>query len=104
MRLQQVLARQFTDATSVYECVDCVPLPACSLAQAASGDRYWLWWSQVGHGGWFFGEQVLLAVNQASAITRWLVGPAQTDDRWMMQYLVSGRAGGCAYRSRVSSP
>jgi len=97
VRLQQVLAGHLTDASSVYECVDCVPLPACSLAQAVSGDGHWLWWSQVGHGGnhggWFFGEQVLLAVTPAGAITGWLVGPAQTDDRWMMQHLVSGRAG-----------
>jgi hypothetical protein len=97
VRLQQVLAQQLTSAASVYECVDCVPLPACSLAQAVSGDGHWLWWSQLGyggnHGGWFFGEQVLLAVNRDSAITGWLVGPANTDDRWMMQHLVSGRAG-----------
>lgn len=109
VRLQQVLASQLDGAECVYECVDCVPLPACSLGQARSGDRHWLWWSQLGrggnHGGWFFGEQMLLAVSQTTAITGWVVGPARVDDRWMMQYLVSARAGrptlrGPLHRSR----
>jgi hypothetical protein len=97
VQLQQVLNEQLESSRIVYECVDCVPLPACSLAQAARGEPHWLWWSSRGHGGtqggWYFGEQVLVAVSQAGAVTGWLVGPASADDRWMMQWLVSGRVG-----------
>jgi hypothetical protein len=79
------------------EVVDCLPLPACSVAQAAMGKSHWLWWSQWGHGGneggWFFGEQLLMVVTQQGAITGWLLGPAETDDRWLMQAFVSARAG-----------
>ncbi|MEO8395388.1 MAG: hypothetical protein ABI700_20505 [Chloroflexota bacterium] len=100
--LQQVLGELLENAQTVYECVDCVPLPACSLAQAERETGHWLWWSSIGrggnHGGWFFGEQAIVAVSQASAVTGWLVGPASIDDRWMLQTLVSGRAG-CPERS-----
>jgi hypothetical protein len=97
VRLQQVVGRWLETAETAYACVDSVPLPACSLAQALKGNSHWLWWSSKGHGGtqggWFFGEQLLLAVHQHQAITGWLVGPAHSDDRWMMQALVSTRAG-----------
>lgn len=97
VRLQQVLGAQLESAQTLYECVDCVPLPACSLAQAERESGHWLWWSSIGRGGtqggWFFGEQILVAVSQASAVTGWLVGPASTDDRWMLQVFLSGRAG-----------
>lgn len=97
VRLQPVVAGWLETRDTVYECADCVPLPACSLAQAVSGDGHWLWWSSLGHGGnhggWFYGEQLLLVVSQVAAIRGWLVGPATADDRWMMQLLVSGRAG-----------
>jgi hypothetical protein len=102
VRLQQVLGEQLETAQTLYECVDCVPLPACSLAQAEREAGHWLWWSSIGyggnHGGWFFGEPVMVAVSQASAVTGWLIGPANADDRWMLQVLVSGRAG-CPERS-----
>lgn len=97
VRLQQVVAQWLETPDTAYECVDCMPLAACSLAQAARGEGHWLWWSALGHGGnwggWTFGEQVLLAVHQHQAITGWLIGPASADDRWMMQALVSARQG-----------
>lgn len=49
--LQQIIASLLQRSDEVYSCVDCVPLPACSLAQAASAERHWLWLSQLGHGG-----------------------------------------------------
>lgn len=95
--LQQRLADWMETGRSAYEVVDCLPLPACSVAQAATGKSHWLWWSQWGRGGneggWVFGEQLLMAVTQQGAITGWLLGPAQTDDRWLMQAFVSARAG-----------
>lgn len=107
VRLQQVVAQWLETPDTAYECVDCVPLPACSLAQATSGAGHWLWWSTLGHGGnwggWFFGDQLLLAVHQHRAITGWLVGAATLDDRWMLQGLVSARQGDMALVAPPSS-
>jgi hypothetical protein len=96
VRLQQVVAQEMTDAKDLYEVVDCVPLPACSRAQASQA-RHWLYWSRTGrggtHGGWFFGEQLLMAVTSKGVITGWLLGDARTDDRWLLQAFLSQRAG-----------
>jgi hypothetical protein len=95
--LQQQLAQHWSATTMLYECVDCVPLPACSSAQGHTYRRHWLESSQVGYGGnqgeWFFGEQLLVAVLPDGMVTGWLIGPASADDRWLMEAFVSQRAG-----------
>lgn len=95
--LQQALAQAETAVSSLYECVDCVPLPACTTAQAHHAARHWLLSSQFGHGGnqgtWFFGEQLLVSVVPSGEVTGWLLGPASADDRWLMEALLSQRAG-----------
>src|SRR5262245_52321882 len=96
VRLQQVVAEEMTENKDLYEVVDCVPLPACSRAQA-SQPQHWLYWSRTGrggtHGGWFFGEQLLMSVTSKGLITGWLLGDARTDDRWLLQAFLSQRAG-----------
>lgn len=96
VRLQQVLAAWLSDKRVTYEMVDVLPLRACSLAQADAAS-HWLWWSRLGRGGtqgeWFFGEQWLVASLPNGAITGWLLGPANVDDRWLLQALVSARHG-----------
>jgi len=93
VRLQQLIALELWTG-ELYECVDCVPLPHCSLAQAASHDRHWVS-GGLGYGGnqggWYFGEQLLLSVTATGVVTGWVVGQAQIDDRWMMEALVSTR-------------
>lgn len=91
--LQQDVALWLSE-NDLYEVVDCTPLPHCSLAQAASHNRHWL----SGHlgrggnnGGWFFGEQLLASISQSGAVTGWLVGQAQIDDRWMLEAFLSTR-------------
>lgn len=78
----------------LYECVDCTELPHCSLSQAASYRRHWLS-GKLGrggnHGGWFYGEQMLMSVTAAGVVTGWLVGQAQIDDRWMLEAFLSTR-------------
>lgn len=95
--LQQRVACWLESDNLVYECVDCVPLIACSLAQAGSHRRHWLLESTLGrggnHGGWFFGHQLLVSVTAQGAVTGWLLGAAHVDDRWLMQVLISARAG-----------
>ena len=93
VRLQQIVAQELW-AGELYECVDCVPLPHCSLAQAASHDRHWLS-GGLGYGGnqggWYWGEQLLISVTATGVVTGWLVGQAQIEDRWMMEAFVSTR-------------
>jgi hypothetical protein len=94
VRLQQVVAKWLQTETDLYECVDCSPIPSCSIAQAASQDRHWLS-GELGrggnNGGWFYGEQVLVSVRPSGAITGWLVGRAAVDDRWMLEAFLSSR-------------
>ena len=80
----------------IYEVVDCVPLPACSLAQSKrQGSGHWLWWGTKGYGGtrnnWYWGDQVLMSVSPQEAVTGWIVASAHTDDRWLLQMLISQR-------------
>lgn len=96
VRLQQTVADWLETEADLYECIDCTELPICSLSQAASYDQHWLS-GRLGrggnNGGWFYGEQLLLSVTRAGAITGWLVGMAQVDDRWMMEAFLSTRQG-----------
>lgn len=95
VRLQQVVAA-LLEQGELYECVDCTELPQCSLAQAASDERHWLS-GRLGrggnHGGWFYGEQLLVSGTAAGVITGWIVGQAQIDDRWLLEAFVSTRQG-----------
>jgi hypothetical protein len=95
--LQQHVAQWLQSADDLYEVVDTVPLPACSLSQIQNRDGHWLFWSSKGHGGtrggWYWGEQMLVSVLPQGAITGWLVGSAHSDDRWLLQALISQRCG-----------
>jgi len=96
--LQQKVAALLDGTSEVYEVVDIVPLPACSLAQAASQKGHWLWWSRLGYGGnqggWFWGEQLLTSVTPKGVVTGWVLGSASADDRWLLQAFISQRRGG----------
>lgn len=100
MQLQQALAKQLGHAQDCYEVVDCLPLPSCSNAQAKK-QGHWLWWGTWGHGGTgggiYWGDQAIVSVTQAYAITGWLIGPAHTDDRTLLQVLLSQRQGHAAF-------
>lgn len=95
--LQQSVSQWLRQPTELYEVVDCVPLPACSLAQTHTGDGHWLWWSSKGYGGtqggWYWGEQALVSALPCGAVTGWLLGSAHSDDRWFLQALLSQRHG-----------
>lgn len=95
--LQQAFARHIGNPQALYEVVDTIPLPACSLSQSQNWGGHWLWWSSRGYGGtrggWYWGEQVLMSVLPQGAITGWLVGSAHSDDRWLLQALISQRQG-----------
>jgi len=96
VQLQQDIAKLLGSQQSPYEVVDCFPLPSCLTAQALK-PNHWLWWGMRGHGGtqggWYWGDQLIMSVTQDHIITGWLVGPANVDDRVMMQALLSTRHG-----------
>ncbi|MFC1960856.1 hypothetical protein ACFLYO_09100, partial [Chloroflexota bacterium] len=107
--LQEEVAEWLKSTKDLYEVVDTVPLPACTLSQAANDDGHWLWWSNKGHGGtrggWYWGEQVLLSVTPQGAITGWVIASPQADDRWLLQALISQRQGrGCLVGPPPSQP
>ena len=81
---------------ALYEVVDCTPVPHCSLSQAKSHSRHWLSGKKGrggNHGGWYYGEQLLLCATDKGVITGWLAGIANMDDRWMLEALLSSRQG-----------
>ena len=97
IRLQQVVADALATPSDVYECVDCLPLPAYTLGQALRESHHWLNESTLGTGGnqqgWYWGDKWLVAVAPSGAITGWLVGTAQMNDRWLLEGLLTARAG-----------
>jgi hypothetical protein len=63
--LQQGVAQALQTEADIYECVDCLPLPAFSNGQAQRERGHWLWQStrgRGGHGRWFWGDHLLLSV------------------------------------------
>lgn len=97
VRLQQYLGKQLTTERDMYECVDCEPLPAFSNGQACRDKSHWLFESTVGRGGtsggFFWGDHLLAVVTPHGAVTGWLLGSAYIQDRWLMEGLLSARAG-----------
>jgi hypothetical protein len=95
--LQQVVATLLDDTDAIFECVDCAPVPAFSNGQALRDPGHWLWESTTGRGGtsggYFVGDHVLLSVSRSGAITGWLLGTAYIQDRWLLEALLSARAG-----------
>jgi hypothetical protein len=98
IRLQQIAARLLEKATDLYECVDCVPVPAFSNGQACKEPGHWLWESTTGHGGtsggFYIGDKLLLSVSgPAGVVSGWLLGNADIQDRWLLEAFLSCRAG-----------
>ncbi len=104
IKLQQSLCEQLDKDRSPYEVVDCLPLPSCSASQSFQ-TGHWLWWGTRGHGGTqggrYWGDQVLVSVSREHVITGWVVGPANADDRVMLQGLLSYRHGDNTFRAPI---
>jgi len=102
--LQQVVADLLHSEEDRYECVDCEPLPAMSNSQALNRSGHWLWESTTGHGGtsggFFTGDHVLAVVSATGAVTGWMLANADIQDRWLLELVLSSRAG----RSQLALP
>jgi hypothetical protein len=95
VRLQQQVADWLGQVQALYECVDSLPLPAGSSGQYSREKGHWLWNSQIGKGphAWLWGDRWLVSVTPTGAITGWLVGSADINDRWLMEGFLSARCG-----------
>lgn len=77
-----------------YEVIDAVPVP---VMRRARGARHRLFAAEaaVGRGGtdrdWYYGCSLLNAVAPSGAITGFVVGPANTEGRWLAETLLRWR-------------
>jgi hypothetical protein len=92
--LQQLAAALLEEATELYACVDCVPVPA------RKAPAPWLWESTTGQGGtgsaFYMGDKRWLAVSGSGLVSAWLLGHAAIQDRWLLEAFRRGRAGQAA--------
>lgn len=97
IQIQQIVGTWLSSRQDLYECVDSVPLPAFSYGQACREQGHWLWESTLGYGGttgeFYLGDQVLVSVTPSGAITGWLVGNANINERWLLSVFLSARTG-----------
>ena len=93
--VQQSLTESLTDDL-LYEVADCTPIRHCTTAHALRENSHWIP-VHKGRGGnecsWYIGRQLLICVDSKGVITGWMSGPANADDRWFLQALLSGRQG-----------
>jgi hypothetical protein len=94
VRLVPCLAAALDAEGAVYQVLDGVPVP---LAKRCRGQRHRVFGDEaaIGCGGsdrdWYYGCELLLAVTDGGAITGFLLGPANTDDRWFAEALLCWR-------------
>ncbi len=100
LRLQQDISHILQEPDQLYEIVDTVPVPVGSISQSKAEKGHWFHTADVGYGGnqgrMYWGHQVLMSIQANGAITGWLLSAASSDDRWLLQGLLSQRAG-CAH-------
>jgi hypothetical protein len=90
------LARLLGETEAPYQVLDGVPVP---LARIARGRRHRLFAEDeaaIGRGGvdrrWYYGVKLLLAVQADGVVTGFVVGPASTEERWLLEALLCWRA------------
>lgn len=82
------------DGSSVYEIIDGVPVP---LMRRKRGQRHRLFGTEAdfGRGGsdreLYYGVKVVAGVDRAGFVTGWVVGPASTEEHWLVEALFMWR-------------
>jgi hypothetical protein len=96
--LQRWVARLLEQGSAIYEVMDGLPLPVCSLGQMLREEQHWL--GQVSakghggtHGGWFYGQRWWVCVTAQGAIRDWLLAAANINERWVLDRFLAARAG-----------
>lgn len=94
-QLVPVVATDLGAALAPYQVIDGVAMP---LAKRSRGIRHRLFGAEagIGRGGvdkdWYFGCKVLLSCTPQGAITGFVVGPADTEERWLAEAWACWRA------------
>ena len=95
VRFIQDLAQVLGPTEAPYQVMDGIPVP---LARIARGKRRRLFAQDeaaVGRGGvdrrWYYGVKLVLAVQADGVITGFVVGPADTEERWLIDALLCWR-------------
>jgi hypothetical protein len=87
-RLVPLVAAELGAALAPYQVVDGVAMP---LARRCRGIRHRLFGDEAGIGkgdsdkDWYFGCKVLLSCAPSGAITGFVAGPADTEERWLAE-------------------
>jgi hypothetical protein len=95
-QLGPALAQQIEQQVGppAYEVLDGIPVP---LMRRCRGERHRLFANEagVGCGGsdreWYYGVQLLASVSPHGALTGFVVGPANTEERWVAEALFRWR-------------
>ena len=93
-QLVPLVAAELGAALAPYQVVDGVAMP---LARRSRGIRHRLFDAEAGLGkggvdkDWYFGCKVLLSCVPGGAITGFVVGPADTEERWLAEALACWR-------------
>lgn len=93
--LLALLARALGAPSSCFQVVASVPVP---LAKRCRGQHHRLFGLEagLGRGGrdkhFYYGDTALLAATAAGVRTGFVLGPANTEDRWLLDALLSWRA------------
>ena len=86
--LAPLVARELGAGSAAYEAIDTVPVP---LMRRCRGKRRRLFGveADIGRGGsdrdWYYGCKLLLSATPEGAVAGFLLGPANTEDRWMAE-------------------
>lgn len=87
-RMVPAVAAELGAALAPYQVIDGVAMP---LARRSRGIRHRLFADEagIGRGGadkdWYFGCKVLLSCAPGGAVTGFVVGPADTEERWLAE-------------------
>jgi hypothetical protein len=90
-----LVAAELGATLAPYQVIDGVGLP---LARRSRGIRHRLFANEaaIGRGGvdkdWFFGCKVLVSCTPSGAVTGFVVGPADTEERWLAEAWACWRA------------
>jgi len=94
-QLVPLVAAELGAALARYQVLDGVAMP---LARRTRGIRHRLFANEagIGRGGadkdWYFGCKVLLSCTPSGAVTGFVVGPADTEERWLAEAWACWRA------------
>lgn len=107
VQLGQALGERLSQVTDCYECVDGLPLVAMSGGQYVRERQHWLFESRPGHGTtsgrFYIGDRLVATILPSGVVSGYLIANADIHERWVLEALLSTRAGQPNLRGPVPS-